>query len=201
MNNKTITKRPESMEWLSYCRPVFLPQDTTPDPISVFWKVADLYVVPYLFFPAKRNVVKLRITNDLLKFYEITLQDLWDRCMVNMGPDVIMHEATLRFGEASAPSHPVIQSFYIVTTRNDNNCGAAAILLREVRSKLLEHWPSGCYILLSSLHEVLCVKNDPAKLEELRNVVHEANQEDMLPEDWLSNSVYKLLPNGKLVVA
>ena len=45
MNNmletkRQVTRKPESAEWLSYCRPAFCPQLTSPDENTVYTKGA-----------------------------------------------------------------------------------------------------------------------------------------------------------------
>lgn len=222
MNNmmetrRQVARKPESAEWLSYCRPVFLPQLSVPDECTVYTKMADLYVAAYLFLPVEGDSVKVRITKDLLEFYQISETDFWDRCLRNLEPDaciqdmketvqnMIFQSGEIRnlFQEEALPK-PMPETMYIVKTEsNGDHYGAAVILLKEVSRKLLECWPDGVYILPSSLHEVICAEktDDPSWLEYLKETVQEVNCQQVLPEDRLSDSVYELLPDGKVVLA
>ncbi|OUP62655.1 DUF5688 family protein [Sellimonas sp.] len=222
MNNmletkRQVTRKPESAEWLSYCRPAFCPQLTSPDENTVYIKMADLYVAAYLFLPVEGEPVKLRITKDLLEYYEISETDFWDRCLDNLEADACIQDmqeivqnmiflsgkTTNLFRKGALPD-PTSETMYVVKTEsNESNYGAAAILLQEVRRKLLECWPDGVYILPSSLHEVICAEktDDPSRRDFLQETVKAVNYKEVTPEDRLSDSVYELLPSGEVVLA
>lgn len=214
MNNDIRKSELNSLQWMDYCRPVILPQNTEPDPCTVFAKMADLYVAAYLFLPAKDTTVKLRVTKDLLRFYEIPEKEFLIQCMNHLEEEttiqdmnevieamMITSEEPKNYFTDNAPLQPDPLTYYIVTTHTAENFGASAILIHAVRKKLLECWPDGAYILPSSLHEVICMKKEPDRLEELQNSVKCVNRSEVLPEDWMSDSVYELRPDGKVVLA
>ena len=57
------------------------------------------------------------------------------------------------------------------------------------------------YILPSSVHEVILLPKEPAKLESLRNLVKQTNEEQVAEKDRLTNSVLEFKTSLKCAVA
>lgn len=82
--------------------------------------------------------------------------------------------------------------FYILTTR-DQHFGAALMALPETLKGVHEKLGEDFYILPSSVHEVLILKESdfPGPPEELKEMVATINREQVEPVDRLSDTVYR----------
>lgn len=79
---------------------------------------------------------------------------------------------------------------YVLTNRNSQN-GAACILYPDVLKEFAGRVESDLYILPSSVHEVILIKdNDMHDPDALRNMVKEVNRTQVEPEEVLSDQVY-----------
>lgn len=83
---------------------------------------------------------------------------------------------------------------YVVSNKRQIN-GAAAILSRKVQEKMAELIGDSYYVLPSSIHEVICCPFNDA--EELKNMVCQVNNDVVMLDDKLTDSVYRY-ENGVL---
>ena len=71
------------------------------------------------------------------------------------------------------------------------NNGAAVMLYPDFMQKAAQEIGGNLYVLPSSRHEVLLMKEDPLfTLKDLKEVVHEVNRTEVAMEDRLSDNVY-----------
>ncbi len=79
---------------------------------------------------------------------------------------------------------------YAVTNHRRIN-GAAVLLYPELLKEIGERYGGGYYIIPSSIHEVLLLKDTgEERAEELNAMVREVNETHVAPEERLSNHVY-----------
>lgn len=78
---------------------------------------------------------------------------------------------------------------YVLTNQSGIN-GAAAILYEGMEERLKEKFPSGFFMIPSSIHEVLLLEGGEKEEEELNRMVKEINESRVVPEDVLSDHVY-----------
>lgn len=83
------------------------------------------------------------------------------------------------------------QQMYVITTE-EKSYGASAILDPSVQKTLASVYPSGCFILMSSVHEVLAVSASSADPSDLQAMVYTINRSEVSPEDRLSDAVFTL---------
>lgn len=87
--------------------------------------------------------------------------------------------------------------FMVVITTESQSYGAAAILVPSVQEWLLNHLGGKCFILPSSIHEVIAVPYDESMdPEELRTMVTDINREQVSDIDQLSDNAYILSKEG-----
>lgn len=90
---------------------------------------------------------------------------------------------------------------YVVSNRRGQG-GAAAMLFAETFLELAERLGSDLYILPSSIHEVLLLPVSMGTPEELAGIVKEVNRTLVLPEERLSDRVYRYdRESGKVRIA
>lgn len=79
----------------------------------------------------------------------------------------------------------------LIITNTERMYGAAAVLYSGMLKQAADKAGSDLFILPSSLHEVLAVPvTEGRDVDELRKIVMEVNQTELLPEDVLSDNVY-----------
>lgn len=79
---------------------------------------------------------------------------------------------------------------YVLTNRSNQN-GAACILYPNVLKEFAERIGSDLYILPSSIHEVILIKDQGMEdADVLRNMVKDVNRTQLAPEEVLSDEVY-----------
>lgn len=69
--------------------------------------------------------------------------------------------------------------------------GAGIMLCEDVLSEVAEKFQSDLYILPSSIHEIIAIPADFGDgVTKLKDMVNNINQTEIIPEEFLSNSVY-----------
>ena len=88
-----------------------------------------------------------------------------------------------------------------VLTNPRRSYGAAVIMDSEVLKMVGEKLQSDYFVLPSSVHEVICVKNNSAiSLEELQQMVREVNRTEVDPSERLSDQVCYYSCNQKQLI-
>lgn len=90
----------------------------------------------------------------------------------------------------AAGEHGSCLPMYVATNRWGIG-GAAAMLFPEELGNLAERLGSDLYILPSSIHEVLLLPTAMGQPGELAEIVREVNRTQVLPEERLSDNVYR----------
>lgn len=138
----------------------------------------------------------------------------WDRCLKDIHTAAIANGPRLRPAKLSSlssiiedmcpgaasgtPDDPMM----MVLTNEDACHGAAVILYPAVPDMIQHHYPNGCYLLPSSVHEWIIVPKISAKdPDELRYMVMSINQSQVAPAEVLSDGVFELDEKGRLVSA
>ena len=139
----------------------------------------------------------VRIKNEMMKLWKVTEEDLFEAALDNTPriypAEIISMDEFLkrRTGEDLLPYDLFAEGFFIASNEKYTH-GASVILypdlLKEVGDRLRENF----YIIPSSVHEVLFVKElyyrgDPGTLE---GMIHNVNSSCILPEEVLSDSLY-----------
>lgn len=89
---------------------------------------------------------------------------------------------------------------YIATNRM-NLYGAAALLFAESFQGIAKRWESDLFLLPSSIHEIIIIPAAGSEVQELEEMVREVNQTQVLPEEQLSDHVYRYLyERGEIVM-
>lgn len=84
-----------------------------------------------------------------------------------------------------------IEKEMIVLANQSLFFGAAMLLNISVLKKLADQLDSNLYLLPSSVHEIIAVRSDPnTDVSYLTEMVNEANNYVVEPEDYLSDHVY-----------
>ena len=137
---------------------------------------------PKLFPVSLRNMNEIileMLNNDWAN--QETNYDIYDPA--SKWPDDLLVELILSTGKEDNP-------MYVLTNSNGIN-GASCMLYREILHEFANELDSNLYLLPSSIHEVIIVKDDGyISKEDLVDMVVGVNELEVDAEDYLSNQVY-----------
>ena len=141
------------------------------------------------------------VTNNLVERYGITPEQLHADALKNapeIKPSVIkgMNEVMLEimgpdaaemFGMGEVPQDEMMY----VATVPDKTQGAGVLAYQEFMEQAAERLGGDFFVLPSSVHEILLVKDDGnANYSDLKSMVEEVNATQVSPEEKLTDSVY-----------
>ena len=136
------------------------------------------------------------VTNQLLDQYGITKEQLRADAMENapeIRPSEIrgMSEVMSELAPGMIPEVAPEDEQMFVATVPDKIHGAGVIAYQEFMDQAAEKIGGDFYILPSSIHEILLVKDDGSvDFKDLKTMVEEVNATQVAPEDKLTDSVY-----------
>lgn len=125
-------------------------------------------------------------TRKLFPFKSERIEVMMRRLMRRWGAD----ETEIREAFPGYTKTPEKERIYVVTNRHDF-FGANALLYSDVIAELAERIGTDCYILPSSVHDLIVLSTETyTKQSNLANIVKTTNNESVRPSDRLSDSVY-----------
>lgn len=158
----------------------------------------------------ENGVASMIVKNYMLKEWGISEDELWEAAFSNLKReefDIKDVNEVLRFiypeGDLTGlPDKNKFESALYVLTNKYQNCGAVGMLRTDMLEKFAERGGCDLYILPSSIHEVLLLKDDEIPVEELRRMVRSVNRGVVDEMDRLSDEVYHYQRgSGKVEIA
>lgn len=151
--------------------------------------VEDMMMTYNAYVPSNDDgFLSVRITNDLLKDYGVTQEQLHQDAIAStpriFEPKVVsMSEALMGIPE----EEPAM----MVVTNTQGSLGASALFCEGIMDKVAEQLKGNYFVLPSSVHEFLVVPdNGNFSRSELESMVRSANESVVEPQDKLSDEVY-----------
>lgn len=155
-----------------------------------------LAVFRILFYEQGKECASALVTHAAMEKWGIDVESLYEAALSNTAaqePAQINSMMSVFFdGEEPLAPEEVFreEGMYILSNPHKNN-GAVTMLYPGLLQSIAEATQSGFYILPSSIHEVLLIKEgNGMDAEELQSMVMEINQREVLPQEVLSNQVY-----------
>ena len=90
------------------------------------------------------------------------------------------------------------QGLYVLTNKS-KQMGAATIFYPDVADKIEALFPNGCYVIPSSIHELLLTSKDTLPPEDIAAMVREINNTQVATEDLLSYKVHEYDPKTRTI--
>ncbi len=174
-------------------------------------EIMDLSIVYRYRFDSGENIQSVLITNDIMKskgYDEAQLYDIAYENTEKLLPSTVipMREVIRQMMNPDLPEDlvegmlggPENEQMIVISNASKSN-GASAMLYDSVLEKASELLGGDCYIMPSSIHELIAV---PAEMdpEELSKMVCDVNETQVSPMDRLSNSVYRYNKENKMVM-
>ena len=169
------------------------------------------YLAPLATSPFKDLAIMYRIDHEgmsipvqkmFLNSWDIDLDTLHKTAIENMqkSEEHILSMASFMEKQMDGPLPKFMyyelppEDFMLVCARAMNGAYGASIMLEDgLYEKITDKFKSNFYILPSSIHEVICVKDTPAlnlNIDFLKDMVRDINETEVKPEEKLSDSVY-----------
>lgn len=158
----------------------------------------DLSIVFYLFFQeSDTGVMTAKIHTSHLNTWGISQDELFESAVSNVSRlfppsitsmDCILEDLT---GAVSDLNGPAMTPFYVLSNTSGIN-GAICMLYPDVLKHFSEGIERDVLILPSSIHEVLLLPDEEdISYDELGQIVAQINASEVLPQDRLSNQIYR----------
>lgn len=157
----------------------------------------DLAVVFYILLEEdfKCGLPTIAIKKGIMDMWAVDIQTLYEVALWNtqrlLGSSVISLSEVMEgmAGECGIDTSVPVP-LYIATNKQNLN-GAAVLLYRGILERFADK-AGDFYILPSSIHEVLFLPcNEGVEPEEIQDVVHIVNSSEILPEEFLSDNIYR----------
>lgn len=141
----------------------------------------------------KRDVAMINVSKGMLELWGISEQELFETAEKNAIYDVkpmsVLIKELTKQPMRNELEHEA-DAMHVVSNGNRRR-GAAGIFDTELIQQQAEELGCDFYILPSSLHEIILMREDMApEMETLREMVQEINNTQVLAEDYLSDSIY-----------
>ena len=153
-------------------------------------------VYRFVFSSDEHGSATTLITNDMLKTYGITAEQLHADAMAN-APEQFpasvrsMQEVLAEMMGIEPEMMPGEPGGMYVATCNQGMNGAGCIFYPEFMDQAAEKLGGDFFILPSSVHEVILLPdNGDMSFHELESMVQDINASEVMPQDRLSDSVY-----------
>lgn len=128
-----------------------------------------------------------KVQKELAEALELT-EDIFDEAINNTRFVVSTMEETIK---SIAPDEEIPDCGLYIVSNEKRTQGAAAIYNMELFKSFAEKLDSDLVIIPSSIHELIVMKYvSGISIYELNNMVKEANETQVLPEEQLSDHVY-----------
>ena len=166
----------------------------------------DLEIVFYIVIEnTKSGLSSVRVTNQMLEYWEKTPHDLYclalkntERLfpvriepMINLMKEMWENKMESDFFENLVKNENSFEDKVYVITNESGLNGAASIIYESTLQKTGELLEGDYYLLPSSIHEVLVLSvNTSIDYEQLKQMVYEVNEECVSAEEVLSDQVY-----------
>lgn len=146
----------------------------------------------------ENGVASMIVQKHMLKEWEISEEELWEAAFSNLKTEEFEIKdvnEVLRFifpeGDLTGlPNKNKFESALYVLTNKYQNRGAIGMLRTDLLEKFAEWSDCDLYILPSSIHEVLLLRDDEIPADELKRVVRSVNRGVVDEMDRLSDEVY-----------
>lgn len=157
---------------------------------------------------SRDSIASFLIRDSMLDIWGITKEELYAQALENMqaayppqlfAMEDLIASMTVEFPETDGPALKLdTDSFMNVLTNSGKLYGASVMLYPDVLQKIAEQADRKLFILPSSIHELILVPDNGAMTaEELQRIVMEVNQNEVEPEDILSDKVYGYDPKTR----
>lgn len=179
------------------------------------WQIADLSVICRIKFqsPDGTGNGSVTVTNEMMAIWGIRREEVYQKALENTeqkSPPVLkgMNRLMCEILELTSKTENLLETgeradlsreaLYILTNEMKLD-GASVLAYPSLQAQLETVFPNGCYLLPSSIHEILVVPKEWGMTpRELGEMVRGSNKEKESKEMILSDRVYEFDKDGQL---
>lgn len=162
----------------------------------------DLVILYYVRVKLWNDFVTIPIGPKELSNWNVTEHDLWEQSNKNMEKDIVFRSMSEVIAQ-NIPSdcRQEIDNLDMDILRNsrENLLGAGVIALPRMADILSERYHHDVYLIPSSIHEWIIYKDMSADVEELQEMIQSVNDNEVLPQEVLSDHPYKFIYKDKAI--
>ena len=155
-----------------------------------------------------RGCEGFKVEKAMLESFGLTEQELYECAKVNTPEkmpvkicrieDILLKSPmcdpfTRKMIEDSMDSVPEAERVYVVGNETDH-FGANVVMFPEVLAEAANKIGSKCFVIPSSMHEVIVLSAEGMSPDGLKNLIRDTNDNHVAPQDFLSDSVYTFDP-------
>ena len=160
-------------------------------------------VYRFVFDNNQQGMMSSLVNNQMLKQYDITADQLHEDAIINAAehfPAKINSIQEVLFNMGSEAIMPITSDAPIfIATCNNAFYGAGCIFYPGFMEQAAEKFNGDFFIIPSSVHEVILLPdNGKMNYRELESIVRQVNRTNVLPKDWLSDSVFHYDKKNKI---
>lgn len=157
--------------------------------------VMDLSITFHLLVDDSSSLQQIAVTNELMTSWNVDLDTLYREATISserLFPMELMKLSDL-FG-----SHLSVIPEPMVLTNSSGMNGASALFYSDTFDKLNEQFKEGCYLIPSSIHELIAIDRRDANTTTIIDAIHRFNSDHSIvkEEDVLSDTLYFLDHTG-----
>ena len=157
--------------------------------------VMDLSITFHLLIDDSSSLQQTAVTNEMMTSWNVDLETLCREAIISSEHLFQMELMKMShvFGfQLSAPSEPMVLS------NSSHMNGASALFYRDTFDKLNEQFKEGCYLIPSSIHEIIVIDSRDANASALIEILRANNNDRSIvkEEDVLSDTLYFLDHTG-----
>ena len=158
------------------------------------------------------GIASVAITKELAKYWKVKQTDIIDIAMNNLKKEAFTLQSLSEFGMRlmfgfKAKNYKIedlkdkdLIANGLILSNKSGAFGAMHILNKDLLTEISKV-AGEIYILPSSVHEVILLPKEPAKLERLRDLVKQTNEEQVAEKDRLTDSVLEFKTSLKCAIA
>ena len=171
---------------------------------NIFISKEDLVILFRIEIPMQieTGVGLIQVTDKIIDLWGMNTQEVYEKALKNMQEresvkiytmdSVLNHMLSgTQEEEVSKEILEQMESPLLVITNEKHTNGAVGILNTDKLQKVYEMVQEDLYILPSSIHECLLISKEKMDLQELREMVADINEKEVIPEERLSDNVYE----------
>jgi len=163
--------------------------------------VLDDLALIYKFIPSIMPEGTITINEQLLEKIELTEEEIYQMAVKNVDSEEVYLKsmASIMNERVGLDVVPEEANIYVLSNK-EMSAGARMMMRKDVLRQIAEKVGGDLYIIPSSRHEVIVMPLIDGP-EHLKQMIYEVNRSELLPEDYLSDTLYRYIKEQDEIVA
>ena len=157
----------------------------------VTYPFLDLTAIFYItvFVDKNSGIGNVKVRNDFLEKWGVTAEEIFNTAVENTREEVMIEDMAEMFKAMGLPVPEMDDAAPMIILSNKSKVNGAGVLPSAV--EMIRERYGKCYILPSSIHEMIILPDDGNQnTEEINDMICAVNETQLAPEEVLSNHAY-----------